>query len=244
MVKEDSLVVRTARALSGLSVAASDGAFLGSETDLLARLGISRPTLRQAAKIVESDKLITVRRGIGGGFFASRPAARDAIQSPALYLRMNGATIGHVHAVTRLIAEEAAAAAAACKDERLRADMRQLRSRIESDDVTTETSVQVIQRETEFARLLGMMSGNPVIALFMEIGYTFGFLSSELRFYQTPEDRRIVRVHQRELCDAILKGDADIARVMMRRRSDQWTRWIAEAGVPEPPNPVSDNGPG
>ena len=60
-------VDRTASALADLSLAGESGRFLGSEDELLLRFGVSRPTLRQAAKMVANDRLITVRRGTGGG---------------------------------------------------------------------------------------------------------------------------------------------------------------------------------
>jgi GntR family transcriptional repressor for pyruvate dehydrogenase complex len=229
--KRDSLVVRTARALAAMSAAAVDGAHLGSENDLLERLGVSRPTLRQAAKIVESDRLIVVKRGTRGGFFAARPSARDVIRAPALFLRMNGATIADVHVVTRLIMEEAAAEAARCDDEGLREAMRRLRARIAPDDAIDETPAAMLQHERELAELLGRMCGNPAIALFMEIGFTFGLMSADLHFYQNTEDRRANRAHQRGLCDAVLAHDAEVARLMMKRRSEMVAAWIADGSV-------------
>ena len=241
-VKSDSLVVRTARALADLSMAASDGAYLGAENDLLDQLAVSRPTLRQAAKIVESDRLIVVRRGLRGGFFATRPDARDAIRAPALYLRLNGANIAQVHAVTRLISEEAAAEASRCTDPQLRARLGALRASIESDDIADETSGEVIQRENELANLLGQMSGNPAILLFMEIVYAFGSLSRNLKFYHRAEDRLANRTRQRGLCDAVLARDSEEARLMMRRRSDLVSEWIAEFGfTPEASSARSDD---
>ena len=91
MNQSHTLVAKTARRLAELSLASDAGAYLGAEADLLQQLEISRPTLRQAAKIVESDRLISVRRGVKGGFYAERPNAQDAIKALARYLRMNGA---------------------------------------------------------------------------------------------------------------------------------------------------------
>ena len=109
----ETLASRTARELANLSLAADPGAYLGAEDDLLGRFGISRPTLRQAAKIVERDRLISVRRGTKGGYFAERPDARDAIQSLARFLRIKGATLADVIHVVRPVSEEAVVAAAA-----------------------------------------------------------------------------------------------------------------------------------
>lgn len=210
-----SLVSRTARALTDLSLAAAPGDALGAEDELLARLAVSRPTLRQAAKIVENDRLISVRRGAKGGLYATRPTAADVIDAPARYLRLNGATIAHVHAATKLIAESAGADAALCDDGGLRADLEAFRERIENE----VTVGDVVRAETELARLIARMSGNPAARLFIEIGYTFGQGEHDSRFYTHADDRDRARSLQKGLCDAILARDADIARLMMQRRS-------------------------
>ena len=45
----------------------TEGEALPSEHELQARFGVSRPTLREAFRILESESLITVRRGAHGG---------------------------------------------------------------------------------------------------------------------------------------------------------------------------------
>ena len=51
-----------------------EGEMIGSEDDLVARLGVSRVTVRQAARLLEREGVLRVRRGINGGYFASRPS--------------------------------------------------------------------------------------------------------------------------------------------------------------------------
>ena len=92
--KRDSAVARVVRALVRLSMDGEDGSYLGSELELLARFRVSRPTLRQAAKMLQNDQMIEVRRGLNGGFYACRPEARHVVQGPAFYLRLNGAMLG------------------------------------------------------------------------------------------------------------------------------------------------------
>lgn len=223
MKTSNSLVGRTVDTLAAMSLAATAGDHLGAEDDLLGRLGVSRPTLRQAAKIVESDRLIAVRRGTRGGFFAARPDAADAIRAPARYLRLNGATIADVHAVTRLIGEEAAVAAARCSDAALRAQLTEFRDRTDGID----TALAMVRAETALARLIAAMSGNPAAQLFIEIGYTFGHDEHGVQFYRSETDRAAARTLQRAVCDAVLAGDAEIARLMMQRRAAMITAWLA-----------------
>ena len=221
------LVSRTATALIDLSLAATAGDYLGAESDLLRALAVSRPTLRQAAKIVESERMISVRRGSSGGFFAARPDAIDVIRAPARFLRLQGATLVHIHAVTRLISEEVGAAAAACTDAELRSDLTTFRAGIGQSDGVGE----LIAAETMLARLLAAMSGNPAAQLFIEIGYTFGRDERRLRLYQTNDDRNRARELQTAVCDAVLAGDAEVARLMMRRRAVMVAEWLENRGV-------------
>lgn len=218
----ETLAARTARDLANLSLAADPGDHLGAEDDLLARFGVSRPTLRQAAKLVERDRLISIRRGTKGGYFAERPDARDAIQSLARYLRMRGANLGDVIQVTRPVSEEAAAAAAR---RRTAVDVESLHAFAAKIDAN-DTARDMIAAEVEMARLIAGMSGNPVVELVMEIGYSFGLDERGGDLYADAGRRDRARAMQRSLLGAIIDGDPDIARLLMRRRSDQFDAWL------------------
>ena len=230
----ESRATRTARDLADLSMAAEPGAWLGAEAELLVRLGVSRPTLRQAAKMVEADKLISIRRGQGGGFFATRPTALDAIRAPARYLALNGATLDDMVRASRAISEEAAGAAALSTNAGLKQQLKQFADSLAYVDASTETPTSWIRRESELARLMAKLSGNPVIELFMEIGYNFGHWERGHRLYQTAGERALALKTVRKLVQAVLEGDADVARIMTRRRSQMIVARLAG-------QPVADN---
>jgi len=232
-LRGDTLVARTARALAKLSLESEEGAFLGPEDELLVRLGISRPTFRQAAKMVENDRLITVRRGVKGGFYVSRPDAADAIRTLTRYLRLNGANLHDMWAVSRLIMEEAAGLAAACADEGLRARLDAFAAA--NDGAAVETARDVVRAETELAGLVAAMSGNPAMQLMMSITYSFGLEDDGVALFHDPAQRQEARRLRRELCRAILQHDAEVARVMMRRRAAAMGEWLTQAAGAAPP---------
>jgi DNA-binding FadR family transcriptional regulator len=213
--------------LASLSLAHEDGAFIGAEDDLLSRLGVSRPTLRQAAKIAENDRLISVRRGAKGGFYAVRPNAEDAIRTLARFLRLTGATLSDVLAVGRLVSEEAAALACGCTDAALRDRLGGFEARIDAHD----TPPSLIASEAELAEIMAAMSANPAIGVVMAISYSFGMAEQRIGFYRSSEHRRVARKLQRQLCAAILDRDVEVARALMRARAATYQRWIAEAQV-------------
>ena len=223
-VHAETLVARTARQLADLSLAHEDGEFIGAEDDLLSRLGVSRPTLRQAAKIAENDRLISVRRGTKGGFYASRPDAQDAIRALARFLRLKGGTLDDIMVVSRLVSEEAGALACACRDEDRRAQLADFMNRIDDND----SPAAMIGAEAELVQIISAMSGNPAIELVMAIGFSFGMEEQRTGLYRSEEQRRIARRLQHQLCQAILDRDAEIARVLMRRRSATVRQWISD----------------
>jgi DNA-binding FadR family transcriptional regulator len=57
----------------------ADGDLVGREPELVERFGVSRPSLREALRILEVQGLISVVRGVLGGSFARRPDETLAI---------------------------------------------------------------------------------------------------------------------------------------------------------------------
>ena len=57
------------------------GDFLGREEDLAAEFGVSRPTLREALKLLASGNLIRASKGPGGGIFVAHTADQGVRRS-------------------------------------------------------------------------------------------------------------------------------------------------------------------
>ena len=63
-------------------------ALLGNEEAVLKLVGYSRATLRQAARVLEREGLLRVRRGLNGGYFGTRPSEETIGNLVASYLEM------------------------------------------------------------------------------------------------------------------------------------------------------------
>lgn len=68
-----SSIAQATEALRLRIMACPSGTLLGNEDALLDLLAVSRPTLRQIARILEREGLLEVRRGLKGGYYAVRP---------------------------------------------------------------------------------------------------------------------------------------------------------------------------
>jgi GntR family transcriptional regulator, transcriptional repressor for pyruvate dehydrogenase complex len=219
-----TLVARVAHQLAALSLSAEDGSYIGAEDDLLERLGVSRPTLRQAAKIAETERMISVRRGVRGGFYAARPDVSDAITTLNRYLRLQGAGLKHMQ-VVRGTHLEGARLASACADEALRTRLRELLAELnECNDATA-----MMRFDTRFTTHVALMSGNPVVQLITGLAYAFGRDEQGVYLYSAPAHRAEVRRHFLALGEAILAGDAELAEFHMNRRLSVIHGWINAA---------------
>jgi GntR family transcriptional repressor for pyruvate dehydrogenase complex len=74
----------------------SDGDFLPHETELMAHFKVSRPTLREAVRVLESERLVEVRRGSRTGARVCVPGAEIVARPAALLLELSGATLADV----------------------------------------------------------------------------------------------------------------------------------------------------
>jgi GntR family transcriptional regulator, transcriptional repressor for pyruvate dehydrogenase complex len=79
------------------------GDTLPPEAELLQQLRVSRPTLRQALRVLESESLIRLGKGARSGATVMHPSIETAAQYGALYLATHGATLGEIHQVRALL---------------------------------------------------------------------------------------------------------------------------------------------
>src|SRR6516162_5746328 len=105
-----------------------EGDSLGHEPDLIERFGVSRPSLREALRILEAEGLITVVRGVQGGVVVHRPDKRLTARTAAIVLQARNVPLADVFEA-RTILEPAAVRLLASSRNR-KANARRLRAMI------------------------------------------------------------------------------------------------------------------
>lgn len=91
----------------------AEGESLGHEPDLIDRFGVSRPSLREALRILEAEGLISVKRGAAGGVVVRRPDQRMTARSVALVLQSRHVPLADVFQARKMIEPIAARCVAA-----------------------------------------------------------------------------------------------------------------------------------
>jgi GntR family transcriptional repressor for pyruvate dehydrogenase complex len=136
--------------------------FLGREEDLAARFGVSRPTLREALKLLESRNLIRANKGPGGGIFVAHTAeqglSRSLSDSIAMMLQTGSVTLDEL-LDARLLLEVPLAGRAAYQADS--ADVERLRQAVEAEsNVEPDDMEALAAADGEIHRLIAAAAGN------------------------------------------------------------------------------------
>ena len=81
----------------------AEGERLPVEEELTTHFGIARTTLREALRVLESQGLITIRRGRGGGPIVTHPDLAPISMTLAASLQLQGTSVGDLDEARRMI---------------------------------------------------------------------------------------------------------------------------------------------
>jgi DNA-binding FadR family transcriptional regulator len=84
------------------------GEALAPEWELMERFGVSRPSLREAIRILESEGLVSIQRGARGGAIVHSPDVSMATRYVGFVLQANGTTLMDIYRVHMLMEPPAA----------------------------------------------------------------------------------------------------------------------------------------
>jgi len=186
---------------------------IGSLPELARDLGVGIVTVQQAARILEHEGLLEVRRGPGGGYYGSRPDAADLERALAAWMRSQPASWEEALDMTSLLFNELCAAAAHCDNRALHDELRTYALKLAAG-VQAQLAGQL---EAEFQDILFRMVNRPLFELLTRV--TLRFSASrpkEMPIHQLlPEEPWIAG--RRRIIDAILRHDSALARFEANR---------------------------
>jgi DNA-binding FadR family transcriptional regulator len=140
-----------------------EGDALPQESELMARYGVSRPTLREALRILESESLVTIRPGARGGPRITLPDVGLAGRYVGLLLQLSGTTIGDLF-VARTIIEPQLVRLLAEQPDRGEA-VALLRAILEEERQLVDDPIRFNAAATRFHRTLIDQAGNQTLAV-------------------------------------------------------------------------------
>lgn len=140
------------------------GDFLGRVEDLATRFGVSRPTLREALKLLASSGLVRTTRGPGGGVFVANTAGagigRGLGESIGTMLETSAVSLDELLDASLLLQAPLAGRAAEQAD---RATIERLRAALEAERAAEPGDLDALAAaEAEFHRAIASAAGNRV----------------------------------------------------------------------------------
>ena len=220
------LVQETAAKLRDRVLASEPDAQIGSLTEIAQDFGVGIVTVQQAARILEHEGLLAVRRGPGGGYYGKRPDAGALQRALAAYLRVHGLGYRDGLEMSLLLDCEIIPAAARCRDEALRRTMAALLIHVETCD-TVENRAAL---ETKLRTLLHQMASHPLAEFLLRV--TASFYHAEPAsdthdpVFTTPEAVTIWKTGKRRMMQAIADGDEERAQFEAERYRKQVLRLL------------------
>ena len=139
------------------------GSTLGTEAELLEIFGVSRPTLREGLRILESQGLLKLRPGPKGGILVARPSIDVLAHTLSVLLRVDKVPFIEILRARMAIEPTLAADAARYGTEEQFREMELTIERLEAAGI----DAQIMYRENrEFHNLIARAAANPVLEVF------------------------------------------------------------------------------
>jgi DNA-binding FadR family transcriptional regulator len=201
-----------------------EGDQLPSESVLMEQFGVSRPTLREAFRILEAEGAINVRRGVRGGARVQVPDISVAARHIGLLLQYRGALLSDVYEV-RAVLEPAAARMVARR--RTSADLARLQEVVDRHRESIDDPGSAFAADAEFHQLVMELSGNETLQILA------GMLSSIIRegdrSYADSHDWQ----HEEELAKIAVRAHTRLVELIRKRSGDEaeelWRKHLAES---------------
>jgi GntR family transcriptional regulator, transcriptional repressor for pyruvate dehydrogenase complex len=213
-------VAEAAKLLREMILEKGDGAFLGSREDLVQRLSVGHVTLQQAARLLERERLLFVRRGTNGGYFARIPDEAGVKDMVATYLRARHVSYRNIHLITTSLESEMERLAARSEDESARKDLVSISESIKTVD--SNDVREVLRLHTTYLKIVCRMAANPLGELIILVTLK---LFAELRPESTaraPDDAEKWRYTRLKIIQCILDHDEEAVVLYSRR----WAKYV------------------
>jgi DNA-binding FadR family transcriptional regulator len=196
---------------------------LPTQDQLVREFGVSYPSIREALRILETEGLVTVRRGSVGGAEVHRPDESSAAYHLGLALQGARVTLGDL-AVGQQMLEPMCAAECAMREDRAEAVVPALLANLDAGERTVGDTAAFMDNAREFHELLLACTPNATVryvvrtlaVLWAAQQEAWSDVLTQRGDYPTPEESAAALATHRRIAETIAAGDAAAAQRLAR----------------------------
>lgn len=201
---------------------------IGKEDGLCRKYDCTRAMLRQAARLLEHQELLRVRRGPGGGYYGTRPSMRTVVEVSATYFAARGTTLGEamIAAISFSVEAVRLAALAAPKHrgrQRMRTLFNELSTLIPED---TSSDAFIAQEEQIIDAIFALVGSTPLEVMAKVLNRLALDAYGNALFVRQPERRKVYRDMRLRTLQAILDQDPTSAVASMQEVNKLVDKWV------------------
>ena len=137
---------------------------LPPEGTLMSTFNVARTTIRDAFRMLESEGLIVVRRGAGGGGRVRPPGIGLVADYAGVLLQYRGATLADVH-LARILVETPAARLLAEEHSNDKKVLARLRAALDEETAAMNDPAALTRAEGRFHQLIVELTGNDTLLM-------------------------------------------------------------------------------
>jgi len=189
------------------------GVSFATEAELLSQFNVSRPTLRESLKLLESQGVLELRPGPGGGIIVREPSTDLLAHGLSVFLRLHEVPFVTVIKAREVIEPALAYEAALNGAEEDFAALEASIARMKALDAQKDHEA-FLEENRAFHGVIARASGNKVLEIFWETISILAHGEHHGIRYSVGNQMHVVKAHQR-IVDACRKRDGEAAATAM-----------------------------
>lgn len=198
---------------------------IGSLPELAKALGVGIVTVQQAARVLEHEGFLRVRRGPRGGYYGTRPEAEGLSHAISGFLALHRSDHPEAIDIITLLDCELMAAAARATNESLRGELAELVKSVGEQN----TARQRGEFDQRMLDILYLMVDRPLMELLSRVAVHHYAEYPRGPVYGGEEGKQRWKRERKAIIAAILDGDAERARFEGYRRRREIMRQLDAA---------------
>lgn len=223
----DVVVERLRKTIESGSLNSGDR--LPSEPELVAQLGVSRTVLREAIKRLQTDGLVTIRRGVGM-YVAERNDLANCVRLVRTAMTLSSDELVRFVELREAIESHAARRAAALASDRDVAELESLCEEMEDEKQDFEVAMRL---DLRFHLRMVQICNNELMKSVLEILQEY-ILEGMARTTPRPRQWPMSKRSHMALVEAIRRHDSDGAESAVHDHMNILVRRLQEQSKPEP----------